>query len=171
MQLNFIQIPAILCNLVLQLQIMMLVWTFLILKQKNNHTKSVVTVLMQWKSSTLTVSTVSVGKFISPTVSVVTVCWYCQWWQCWKSVGGQCRGVDSWLATRLESRLESHFCDSWLDSSHGPVRLATRLGLDPLTRTSHVESRSSHLATGRSWSETVETESVSSILNDSMFEH
>ena len=61
------------------------------------------------------------------------------------------RGVDSWLVTRLESRLESHFCDSWLDSSHGPLRLATRLGLDPLTRTSHVESRSSHLATGRSW--------------------
>ena len=57
------------------------------------------------------------------------------------------RGVDSWL----ESRLESH-CDSWLDSSHGPLRLANRLGLDPLTRTSHVESRSSHLATGRSWS-------------------
>ena len=70
------------------------------------------------------------------------------------------RGVDSWLVTRLESRLESHFCDSWLDSSHGPLRLTTRLGLDPLTRTSHVESRSSHLAIGRSWSETVETESV-----------
>ena len=24
------------------------------------------------------------------------------------------RGVDSWLVIRLESRLESHFCDSWL---------------------------------------------------------
>ena len=54
------------------------------------------------------------------------------------------RGVDSWLVTRLESRLESHFCDSWLDSSHGPLRLATRLGLDFLTRTSRVESCSSH---------------------------
>ena len=76
-----------------------------------------------------------------------------------------CRGVDSWRVTRLESRLESHFCDSWLDSSHGPLRLATRLGLNPLTRTSHVESRSSHLATGRSWSETVETESVQIFLS------
>ena len=53
----------------------------------------------------------------------------------------------------LESRLESHFCDSWLDSSHGPLRLATWLELDPLTQPSHVESRSSHLATGRSWSD------------------
>ena len=62
---------------------------------------------------------------------------------------------------KLKNQLQlGDFCDSLLNSGHGPLRIATRFGLDPLTRTSHVKSRSSYLATGGSWSETVETESV-----------